>query len=93
MDEATAKLAKDFVDALPDDIERPDVDSTPQGEIDFSWDNDDVTFGVLVLPSGDLGMAGTFGEMRLHGNAPWEDKEVLPGFVKSGLGWVHGKDL
>ena len=54
IDEATAKLAKDFVDALPDDIEEPSVDSTPQGEIDFSWDNDDVTFGVLILPSGDL---------------------------------------
>lgn len=93
IDEVTAEWAKKFVNALPDDIDEPEVDPTPQGEIDFSWDNDDVTFGVLVLRSGDLGMAGVFNKMKLHGNASWKDKEVLPGFVMSGLRWVHGKDL
>ena len=68
VDEKTAKLAKRFVKALPDDIEAPDVEPTPQGEIDFSWDDDDVTFGVMVLPTGDLGMAGMFNEMKLYGN-------------------------
>lgn len=91
--EATARSAKAFVDALPDNVDEPDVVPTPQGEIDFSWDNDSMTFGVLVLPSGDLGMAGMFDEMKLYGNTRWRDKGTLPGFVASGLEWVHSRDL
>lgn len=86
--EGTFRLARAFLNQLPADVADPqDVDATPQGELEFSWEGANGAFSVLVLPSGELAMSGIYGRMRLYGNAEW-DRQSLPGFVSCGLAWV-----
>ena len=89
----TVEHALSFVDALPPGTGEPNVEPTPQGEIDFAWDNGDRTFGVVVEPSGELGFAGMYDKVNLYGNVPWNNKNDLPEFVMIGIRWVHGNDL
>ena len=89
----TVEHALSFVDALPPGTVEPNVEPTPQGEIDFAWDNGDRTFGVVVEPSGELGFAGMYDKVNLYGNVPWNNKNDLPEFVMIGIRWVHGNDL
>lgn len=85
--ERTFDLARKFIAQMPSDALEPDVDATPQGEVEFTWEGlNGLVFSVLVLPSGGLGVAGLFGEMYLHGNAEW-DGLALPDYVLDGLKW------
>ena len=91
--EDTVRYALLFVDALPFGTDEPNVEPTPQGEIDFAWDNGPRTFGVVVEPSGELGFAGMYDKVNLYGNVAWDNKKDLPEFVTNGIRWVRGDDL
>ncbi|MDE2823230.1 MAG: hypothetical protein OXK79_06970 [Chloroflexota bacterium] len=91
--EDAVRYALLFVDALPFGTDEPDVEPTPQGEIDFAWDNGTRTFGVVVEPSGELGFAGIYDKVNLYGNVAWDNKNDLPEFVTNGIRWVRGNDL
>ena len=91
LDSGTVELAKRFIQELPVHADAPAIDSTPRGEIEFSWE--DASWDglcVLVLPSGDLAISGIFGEIKLHGTVGWSEG-ALPDFVVSGLRWSRDK--
>ena len=88
----TVGWAETLIKILPANVDAPDIDATPQGEVDFAREGPDgEAFDVLVLPSGHLAISGIFGGVHFYGNVEW-DQRRLPDFVASGLRWVHGRE-
>ena len=76
----TVDIAQKLIDEFPPHVSRPDVNATPQGEVDFDWVVDwDVMLTVSVGPSKEIVFAGLFHGARLNGCEPWEG--MLPQFV------------
>ena len=80
LDPEVFEHAEKFIQMLPAHriIERPTISPTPQGEILFSWDSGTVDdlFDVIVYPSGQIAIAGIFGEIRVHGDVAWDNKSI-----------------
>ena len=76
----TVELAKEVVDRLPPDIDKPDVDATPHGEVDFSWIIDkNVMFIISVGSEKEIVFVGVFHGTHIKGNETWNG--ILPEFV------------
>ena len=81
----TAQLAEALVRQLPPTVADPDLEAASSGEIIFCWDlEDDGHCDVIVLPNGELAVAGIFGRINLHGTELWDGKD-LPPFVEVAL--------
>lgn len=59
-------------------VSQPEIDATPQGEIVFSWDGEDIRgmFDVLILPSGRIAIAGMFDDLTLTGNLEMAQPDI-----------------
>ncbi len=76
----TVDLAQKLIDEFPPHIDRPDVNATPHGEVDFDWVIDrNVMLTVSVGPSKEIAFAGLFQGTRLNGCETWNG--TLPQFV------------
>lgn len=80
----TVEIAKQLIGYFPDDIEKPDVEATPRGEVDFDWIlSREAMLTVSVGPSGDITFVGSFRSVDFHGTEPWTGQ--LPCFVHCGF--------
>ena len=80
----TAEIAKQLISYFPDDIEEPDVEATPRGEVDFDWIlSKEAMLTVSVGPSGDITFVGSFRSVDFNGTEPWANK--LPCFIHCGF--------
>lgn len=83
----TFEFARRFIEQLPLNTNKPEIDLTLKGEVEFAWEQASGDgLCVLVLPSGNLAMSGIFGEIKLHGTVDW-DQMGLPDCVVCGLRW------
>ena len=76
----TVDIAQKLINEFPPLVGKPDVNATPQGEVDFDWViARNVMLTVSVGPSKEIAFAGLFHGARLNGCEPWEG--TLPQFV------------
>ena len=72
LDRDTVTVAQELIDRFPIFALRPDVEATPQGEVDFDWVvNRDVMLTVSVGPSKEVAFASLFDGARLNGSELW----------------------
>jgi hypothetical protein len=84
--------ASDFLRALPNEVEIPELCPFPDGAIDFNWDRSvDKTLSVFVEPDGRIGYAALIDGESSHGWAGNISDGIIPELILSLIAKITSK--
>ncbi|MCY4304007.1 MAG: hypothetical protein OXC62_04380 [Aestuariivita sp.] len=71
--------ALSLVGLLPQNMNEPEISSTPHGEIDFDWINDGREMLTLsICPDGSLAWSAQYEHFTCQGDSPWKQELSCP---------------